>query len=150
MGLLEFLHPKDLRFLLEHTRTRVFQPLDCTTSRVLTAKKEVSHQNNTLKYQNLAKHYVYNVCMYERMYVCLTDRRNIVIYITNRRQLVQRCPAVPTDANNTDGTTNDKSASSITIIALFPLSSSRHLPNLSLTILCTIWPTWKTKIGRPI
>ena len=80
------------------------------------------------------------------MYIYNRKKKNL--YITNRRQLVQRCPAVPTDANNTDGTTNDKSASSITIIALFPLSSSRHLPNLSLTTLCTIWPTWKTKFGN--
>lgn len=61
--------------------------------------------------------------------------------ITNRRQVVQRCPAVPTEANRTDRTANCKSASSMTMIALFPPSSSKLRPKRSWTCKATCLPT---------
>lgn len=60
---------------------------------------------------------------------------------TSLRHVVHRWPAVPTAANKMERTANWISASSITIIALFPLSSSKHLPNLWFTVCCTIKPT---------
>lgn len=65
--------------------------------------------------------------------------------ITRRRHVVHRWPAVPTAANKTDRTARERSASSITIIALFPLSSSNVLPCLACTILCTSFPTCNTQ-----
>ena len=66
---------------------------------------------------------------------------------TSLRHVVHRCPAVPTAANNTERTASWISASSITIMALFPLSSRRHLPNLALTCCWTIRPAC---IGKPV
>lgn len=61
---------------------------------------------------------------------------------TNLRHVVQRWPAVPTAANKIERTARLMSASSITTMALFPLNSSKHLPNLLLTVCCTIKPTY--------
>lgn len=68
-------------------------------------------------------------------------RKGHAVY-TNRRQVVQRWPAVPTAANNTERTASVKLASSITMIALFPLSSSNVLPCLAFTLFRTSCPTW--------
>lgn len=67
---------------------------------------------------------------------------NIERYSTSLRHVVHRCPAVPTAANRTDRTASWISASSMTIIALFPLNSSKHLPYLSFTVCWTIRPTY--------
>ena len=69
-------------------------------------------------------------------------RLHIFSWSNNRRQLMHLCPAVPTAAKKTDHTTIVKSASSIIIRALFPLSSSKHFPNLALTRFWTICPTF--------
>ena len=63
-------------------------------------------------------------------------------YITSLRHVVQRWPAVPTAANKIERAARSMSASSMTIIALFPLNSSKHLPNLSFTVFWTIDPTY--------
>lgn len=64
-----------------------------------------------------------------------------MLWNTSLRHVVQRCPAVPTAANTTERTASWISASSITMIALFPLNSSKHFPYLSFTVCWTIKPT---------
>ena len=58
-----------------------------------------------------------------------------------RRKVVQRWPAVPTQAKVADLTTISRSASSSTIKALLPPNSKRCLPKRSCTVKATLLPT---------
>ncbi|CAN7950284.1 unnamed protein product, partial [Ixodes pacificus] len=60
--------------------------------------------------------------------------------------VVQRCPAVPTQANSAARTTMSRSASLSTKMALFPPSSSRGRPKRS----CTLRATWRPTGVLPV
>ena len=62
-------------------------------------------------------------------------------WIINLLVVVQRCPAVPTDPNNTAGIANLRSASGVMMIALFPPNSRIVLPNLFDTTSAACLPT---------
>ena len=67
-------------------------------------------------------------------------------WTSRRRVVVQRWPAVPTEPNSTARATSSMSASSITMIALLPPSSSRQRPRR----LATTSPTRRPMRHEPV